>query len=155
MSLAIAHLRLHNPAHEPDKCARLYHDTIASTPYAGQIIAGAQATAWQQGKILLLVNAEGDTTLEQAAVETMLERQVEGIIYATMYHREVTPPPNIQAAPAVLLDRFAADRSLPSVVPDDRCGGYRATEILIERGHRRIGYINQIDDRARTQRMED
>ena len=130
-------------------------DTITSTPWAGQITAGAQATAWQHGKILLLVNTEGDAALQDAAVESMLERQVEGIIYATMYHREVTPPPNIQAVPTVLLDCFAADRSLPSVVPDDRCGGYRATEILIERGHRRIGYLNQIDPIvARTQRME-
>ena len=41
------------------------------------------------------------------------------------------------------------------MVPDDRSGGYRATEILIERGHRRIGYLNQIDPIvARTQRME-
>jgi len=130
-------------------------DTIASTPYAGQITRGAQATAWQYGKILLLVNSEGDVTLENAAVETMLDRQVEGIIYATMYHRAVTPPASIKAVPSVLLDCFDVEHALPSVVPDDRRGGYRATEILIERGHRRIGYLNQEDPIvARTLRME-
>ncbi len=35
-----------------------------------------------------------------------------------------------------------ADHSLPSVVPDERFGGLQATEYLINKGHRRIGLIN-------------
>jgi LacI family transcriptional regulator len=72
----------------------------------------------------------------------LLERQAEGVIYATMYHRAVELPPSLKELPAVLLDCYVEDRSLPSVVPDETTGGYHATQYLIEKGHRRIAYIN-------------
>ena len=120
-------------------------DLIATTPHAGQIIRGAQETAWHGGKILFLVNTEGDPQLERTAVDTMLDRQVDGIIYATMYHRRATLPENIYQAPTVLLDCFVDDGSLPSVVPDEYEGGYQATKVLLERGHRRVGFINHVE----------
>ena len=117
-------------------------DEVATSPFAGDIIRGAQERAWEEEKLLLLVNTGGNQTMKRAAVETLLQRQVEGIIYATMYHREVHPPDSVRQVPTVLLDCFVADASLPSVVPDEVGGGRRATELLLERGHRRIGFIN-------------
>lgn len=117
-------------------------DYIATTPFAGNIVKGAQDAAWEQGHILLMVNTGGKAEVEQTAVEVMLERQVEGIIYAAMYHREVTLPPNIRHTHCVLLDCFTADPAISSVVPDEIGGGYEATRILIEKGHRRIAFIN-------------
>ena len=101
-----------------------------------------QDTAWGEQKLLLLVNTGGNQAIKKAAVDMLLERQVEGIIYATMFHRAVTPPDNIREVPTVLLDCFVADRSLPSVVPDEVSGGKVATEVLINKGHQRIGFIN-------------
>lgn len=117
-------------------------DYIATTPFAGNVISGAQDVAWQYDHILLLVNTNGDPALEEAAVEMMLAREVEGIIYATMWHRPVTPPKNILETNVALLDCYVEDRSLPSVVPDEVRGGYEATERLLQNGHRRIGFIN-------------
>ena len=62
-----------------------------------------------------------------------------------MYHREVHPPEGVRQVPTVLLDCYVADASLPSVVPDEVDGGRRATEVLLARGHRRIGFINNND----------
>ncbi len=121
-------------------------DEVATTPYAGQMIQGAQDAAWEQDNLLLLVNTGADARLEEAAIETLLERQVEGIIYAAMYHRSVSPPSIIHEVPTVLLDCFIPDRSLPSVTPDEVQGGYTATETLIKAGHRRIAFINNKDD---------
>ena len=120
-------------------------DHIAITPYAGRIIEGAQDAAWQNGKILLLVNTKGDAQMEGAASEMLLERQVEGIIYATMYHHGVKVPQALKNTPLVLLDCYSEDRSLPSVVPDEEKGGYTATKALLAKGHRRIGFVNNID----------
>lgn len=117
-------------------------DDVATTPYAGRIIQGAQDLAWDNGNIILLVNTGNNQEMKQAAVDVMLERQVDGIIYATMYHREVHPPDTIRKVPAVLLDCFVADASLPSIVPDEVLGAQHATEHLLARGHRRIGFIN-------------
>ncbi|HYN86924.1 MAG TPA: LacI family DNA-binding transcriptional regulator, partial [Ardenticatenaceae bacterium] len=101
-------------------------DEVASSPFSGQIIAGAQATASDYEKVLLLVNTGGNPDLKETAVETLLERQVDGIIYATMYHRVAQPPAALREAPAVLLDCYVEDRSLPSVVPDEAQGARTA-----------------------------
>ena len=120
-------------------------DEVATTPYAGRIILGAQERAWKHNYLLLLVNTAGNQEMKQAGIDMMLERQVDGIIYATMYHREANPPDVLHQVPTVLLDCYAKDRSLPSVVPDEVDGGQGATEYLLAKGHRRIGFINNVD----------
>ena len=117
-------------------------DEIATTPYAGEVIQGAQDVAWSHEKLILLINTGKDKRMKKAAVNALLERQVDGIIYATMYHREVSPPDILWEVPAVLVDCFVADGSLPSVVPDEFGGGYVATQRIIQAGHTRIGFIN-------------
>ena len=123
----------------------LISDEIVTTPYAGNIIQGAQDAAWASGKMLLMINTSYNTEIERGAAEMMLERQVEGIIYATMYHRPVQVPPTLSQVPLVLLDCYTKDRSLPSVVPDEVQGGRTATDVLLSKGHRRVGFINNVD----------
>ncbi|MBA3823528.1 MAG: LacI family DNA-binding transcriptional regulator [Ktedonobacterales bacterium] len=120
----------------------LISDEIATTPFAGKIIKGAQDYAWEQGKILMIINTDGDADIAAAAITLLLERRVDGIIYAAMHHQEVLLPTTLRETPAILLDCFVADRSLPSVTPDESGGGYTATQTLSAHGHRRIGFIN-------------
>jgi LacI family transcriptional regulator len=117
-------------------------DGVASQPYAGDIIKGAQQEAWKHGKLLFVVNTDGDRRIEEKAITMMLERRVEGFIYAAWYHREVNLPPLIQEAKTVLVDCFVGDRSLPSVVPDEFRGGYEATQTLLSYGHERVGFLS-------------
>jgi LacI family transcriptional regulator len=117
-------------------------DEVATTPYAGQIILGAQETAWQQERILLVVNVGRDPALLDEVIETFLEREVEGIIYAAMYHRPVELPEKITTVPVALANCYSTHPALPSAVPDEYGGGRTAVEALLERGHRRIGFIN-------------
>ncbi len=120
-------------------------DEIAITPHAGKTIEGAQDVAWENNQILVLVNTKSNRQIEETAVEMLLERQVEGILYATMYHRPVRVPDALREVPTVLLDCFVEDGSFPSVVPDEFNGGRTATEHLLKKGHRRIGYLNNVD----------
>lgn len=122
----------------------LISDEIATSSHAGKIIQGAQDTAWNHNIMLFVINTGNNNDIERTAIDMMLERQVEGLIYATMYHREVSRPPAVAHVPIVLLDCYVADRSLPSVVPDEVQGGRTATELLLQKGHRRIGLINEI-----------
>jgi len=121
-------------------------DVIATTPHAGHMIQGAQDFAWAHNNLLLLINTGGNQDMKTAAVNMLLERQVDGIIYATMYHRQANPPATIKDVPAVLLDCYCENKSMPSVIPDEVLGGYEATKTLIEKGHSRIGFINNSDD---------
>ena len=117
-------------------------DETAVMPHAGGMIAGAHQVAWEAGKVLIIVNTGGDPVVADAAVEIMLERRVEGIIYVADHHMLVDPPAALKEVPSVLLDCFCADQSLPSVVPDEVQGGRSATDLLVSKGHRRIGMIN-------------
>ncbi|MCB0065062.1 MAG: LacI family DNA-binding transcriptional regulator [Caldilineaceae bacterium] len=121
-------------------------DEIATTPYAVNVIRGAQDAAHAQGKVLLLVNTNGNAAVLMQAIETLLERQVEGIIYAAMYHQPVTLPSNIREINTVLVDCYTEARDLPSVVPDEVQGGYDAVSRLIRQGHCRIGFANAAVD---------
>jgi LacI family transcriptional regulator len=125
----------------------LITDEIAITPYAIDIIKGAFEEAWKHHKLLLIVNTERDLEIERDAMEMILERQIEGIIYATMPHLSIKPPENIYKIPTVLLNCYVEDLSLPSVVPDEVKGGYTATKMLIDKGHHRIGFINNAEIR--------
>ena len=121
-------------------------DLIATTPYASFMIQGAQDLAWQHNNIILLVNTGGNQEMKDASVNIMLDRQVDGIIYGTMYHREVHPPKDLRKIPTVLLDCFTVDHSYPSVVPDEVTGGREATLHLLQKGHRRIGFLIDTGD---------
>jgi LacI family transcriptional regulator len=124
----------------------LMTDDIATTPFGVDIIRGAQNAALAHKKMLLLFDTEGNDEVEQTAFETLRGWDIEGLIYATSHHRVVEPSIDLHSVPAVLVNCFAPDRSLPSVVPDEVQGGYAATEALLKRGHRRIGFINGIPD---------
>ncbi|HZJ48082.1 MAG TPA: LacI family DNA-binding transcriptional regulator [Acidimicrobiia bacterium] len=120
----------------------LVADAIATTPFAGQIIHGAQDEAWKHGYVLLVANTDGNAEAENEAIAMMLEHQVHGILYSTWYHREIAVPEALHLTDAVLVNCFANGSGLPAVVPDEEQGGRSATEALLTVGHRRIAFIN-------------
>jgi len=115
---------------------------IATSPFAGDVIRGAQDEAWRTAKLLMIISSEGNSTLEAAAFEMMLERRVEGLLYATAWHHSVTLPPIVSEVPTVLVNCFDRDGVIPSFVPDEIQGGYTATKRLLAAGHHRIAFIN-------------
>ncbi|HCT76621.1 MAG TPA: LacI family transcriptional regulator [Micromonosporaceae bacterium] len=119
----------------------LVSDEIATTPFAGRMIQGAQDAAWRSGYLLLLVNTGGDESLERHAIEALRQRQVDGVIYATMYHRHVTVPEQLNGGWVVFLDAIPMGSDQPCVVPDERGGAFAAVTELTRHGHRRIGFI--------------
>jgi len=121
-------------------------DHIATTPFAGKIILGAQAAAAEQGLLLLVLNTGGDRDLESTEIELLLQRQVDGVLYAAMSHRVLPVPDRLREVPTVLLDALPDDLSVPSVVPDEVGGGYSAVRELIDHGHRRIAFATNTED---------
>jgi LacI family transcriptional regulator len=124
----------------------LVSDEIATTPFAVQIIRGAQEMASKHGWLLIVVNTGIDAQLEATEIEALRQRQVDGFLYARMFNGDVSVPAALAGAPTVLLDATSQDTSLSSVVPDEFEGGRTATKVLIEHGHTRIGFINNSDD---------
>lgn len=142
-SLVARHMRT-----QKSKMIGFLTDEVATTPYAGDIIKGAEEAAWKHDYTMLVMSAGHENHRVDAAVDAMLEREVEGIIYAAMYHRPVKLPENIFSVPVVLANCYDPQSRVPAVVPNEELGGYQATEALLKNGHRRIGFINiyQVND---------
>jgi LacI family transcriptional regulator len=117
-------------------------DEVASAPFAGGLLKGAQQLAWETGNIILSVDTFRDARLEAAAIDMMMSYRVQGVVYASMYHRSVDLPEALADIPTVVVN--AQDRAgrVPSVFPDEERGGFEATRQLVEAGHRRIAMIN-------------
>ena len=121
----------------------LLSDQVATIPFAGEMLAGAQVAAWEEGFLLLLIDTAGDRELERPATVALLQRHVEGLIFASKFHREMELPRVSTPIPVVLLDGRPKDpdAAIDWVVPDETGGAYTATRHLIEAGHRRIAFL--------------
>ena len=102
-------------------------DEIAVEPFAGQVIAGAHDEAWSQGSMLLVVNTMRSRAVIEAAVEDLLDRQVDAIIFASAGTRRVTLPAAVMRVPTVLVSCYTAGNTIPCVLPDEVAGGRAAT----------------------------
>lgn len=117
---------------------------IATTPYAGRMLAGAQDVAREAGNLMLLVDTGDDRAVEQEAISALTAHQVDAMIYACMWHRIVPVPAGLPRDTVFLDCRPDAD-GFRSVVPDDRAGGAAATRELIRAGHTRIAFVDTTD----------
>jgi LacI family transcriptional regulator len=117
-------------------------DIVATTPFAGNLIKGALEAARDRGYLLLIAETEGDTSLEQELLEAMVDRQVDGLVYATMYTRKAAVPKLLRSRPAVLLNAVPSRPApLDSVLPDEVGGGRTAAKALLDAGHREGIYL--------------
>jgi LacI family transcriptional regulator len=148
-------VHLHNLNYVPNHAARLMRggqssvyglmtDAVATTPYSVDIVRGAQAALKEQNQTLLIADSNGDAAQETEFWRMFRAQRVNGVIYASMFHR-----PHDVGHPAfsdsiVLANCYASKTDRPSLVPDDEGGGYAQAEYLLKRGHRRIGLLTLI-----------
>lgn len=112
-------------------------DTIATTRLAGDMIKGALEAARDRGFMLFIGETEGDAELESLLLQAMHDRQVDGLVLASMFTRTIKVPKTVTATPAVLLNALPKQPApLPAVLPDEVEAGRRAARILLEAGHR-------------------
>jgi len=104
------------------------------------IVQGAQRVLDEHQLTVLISDTGGDERRVPALVQTLLEHRVEGILYVAAYHQRVTFP-ETQARGRLMLVNCFDEAGTPALLPDDVDGQYQLTRGLIERGHRRIGFI--------------
>ncbi|NEM91045.1 LacI family DNA-binding transcriptional regulator [Galbitalea soli] len=117
-------------------------DEIATTPFAGRIVLGAQDAAAERGLLLMLVNSNRDDRVEAQQIDSLLDQQVDAFVYARMSHGLVSLPAKLAGLPTVVVDAENPDGGAPWVVPDEVGIGRTATERLLAAGHRRIVHIS-------------
>ncbi|GAA5183520.1 LacI family DNA-binding transcriptional regulator [Rugosimonospora acidiphila] len=114
----------------------LVSDTIATEAFAGELIRGSLSTALAHQHLLFIGETGGDDTVEMQLVQDMLDRGVDGFIFASMCTRPARPPASLRGHRLVLLNCLADDHRIPAVLPDERDAGRIAARTLLEAGHR-------------------
>ncbi len=117
-------------------------DGIVLSPFAGEMIHGAQDAAWRQGYLLMIVETGHDPRLVREAVTRFAERRVRRIIYAPVGHQQVDLPSELADADPVLVNCFDPARSLSAFVPDEDGGARLAAQTLLAIRRAPVGFIN-------------
>ena len=104
-------------------------EEIATTPHAGRIILGAEETARARGYRIMIINSTSTSSQDsrESDVADLLDRQVDGILYATMYHRKRRLPPNLSDSRLSWWTPKTSATTVSSVIPDEvrRCRARR------------------------------
>lgn len=116
-------------------------DDIATTPYAGRLILGAQDAARALGYMLLTVNSNGSEESRASEIDGLKQYGVDGFLFACMYNRFTHLPEGLKESPTVIVDAAERDGAAPSIRPDEEAIGRTATARLLDAGCRRIAFI--------------
>lgn len=110
-----------------------------SNPYYAMVLRGIEDAAGRSRRAVILCNTDRRRDKQQAYLQTLLERRVDGLIVTggTFTREDVA---RVRAMPpVVLIGRH--DAPFPSVRVDNVGAGVAATRHLIELGHRRIACL--------------
>ncbi len=120
-------------------------DIVATTRFASGLIKGALGAAEAAGHVMMVLETGGEPKREAEAIGAVLDRQVDGIVFATMRARELFLPDIRIESPVVMLN--ATNKRFPhAVLPDEYGGGRAAVDVLIQAGFReRIALLGQND----------
>ena len=109
-----------------------------TTPFFAQLTYAIEHMAFQHGYKVLICNSEIDPEIESSYIQMLNRNQVAGIIMASQNVNTETY--QSVASPLVLIERSFSSQ-FSSVVSDNYGGGILATELLIQKGCKRLGHI--------------
>lgn len=112
------------------------------SPFTPPIIRGIQDFLTEHDYLSLIVNTDFNPELEQGAVDNLLSRPVDGIIFVEFTHLADIDDLIQTRKPYVFVHRLFGRQVCNSIVPDDFYNARLVVEHLIRLGHRRIGYIH-------------
>jgi len=112
-----------------------------SSGFFVDVLRGIEDAARSVGYSVLLCNSDDDVEQEQRHLRALLSRRVDGILLASTDLYSIADTQLRSGTPIVLFDRVPPAYRGPAVVVDNVDAAYRATQHLIELGHRDIAFI--------------
>ncbi|MDW8101168.1 MAG: LacI family DNA-binding transcriptional regulator [Anaerolineae bacterium] len=118
-------------------------------PFFAELARGIEDYGFEAGYNVILCNSDRNTSKEQAYLDMLISKRVDGVIYMTAdVNRERLQPLLDHKIPVVTFDRDY--EGIDAVLLDNLYGGYEATRHLIELGHHRIACISGPDPMTRS-----
>lgn len=134
-------------------------DEISTSPWAGRMIRAASQEAAARGYMVMTADLSLRGSSVDDAMRMLAERQVDGLVHATMGRSALASSVTTYGLPLVLLNCALASGedgapAVPAVVPDDRGGAARAVRRLLDVGHRDIVMLTGDDSQEATRERE-
>lgn len=118
-------------------------DEVTITRYASALIRGLLEGAEARDHTVLIAESGRRPERIANAVDMMLDRSADGIIFGLMGAKLIDVP-TISDVPVMIVNgRSSAGH--PCVLPDEFQAGYEAVRHLLDRGHQRIALIGRSD----------
>ncbi|MFC6357167.1 LacI family DNA-binding transcriptional regulator [Luethyella okanaganae] len=113
----------------------LVSDFIGTTSFANSMVRGVLESLHDADALLYTVDTQGESSLESRLLLSLINRDVDGIIYGSMFTRTVAVPALLRNAPFVLLNCVSDDSDTTAVIPDEVAAGATAATALLSAGH--------------------
>lgn len=110
-----------------------------SHPFFAELTSYIESYAYEAGYKVLICNSYQDMAKEKDYVEMLKRNQVDGIIMGS--HTIDTSDYLSPSFPIVALDRYLSN-NIPFVTSDNYNGGFLATNLLIDKGCKKIAHIS-------------
>jgi LacI family transcriptional regulator len=120
-----------------------------SDPFFAQVVHAVEAEAKSRHTGVIVTSIGNDASHEQEAVESLLKRQILGLITCPLGPDQSYLRAWQGQTAIVFIDRLPGKLVADSVIEDDLGGGQEATSHLLRQGHRRIAFVGD-DYRFRT-----
>jgi len=108
-------------------------------PFFAELTSGIEYYAYENGYKILICNSYGDSVKEKDYIDMLKRNQVDGIIMGS-HTLEISDYLNL-GRPIVSIDRCLSD-NIPYIASDNYNGGVLATNLLIERGCKKLAHIS-------------
>jgi LacI family transcriptional regulator len=117
------------------------------SPFSATTVQGIQDGLRNAGYSISIAYSNRDQALAIEAINSFYSRQVDGIVILNSWlHTYNDPILSMQDRPFVFVNRVFNNCLQNCVGPGDRYGAQLATQHLVSLGHRRIGYINGVEN---------
>ena len=125
-----------------------------ANPFFGTVASGVEKTIRTRSLTLVIASSEEDPQRERSVVTTLLERQVAALIVVPSAGSEYSylRAERRHGLPLVFLDRPPTKLAADAVLTANFDGAVQAVSHLIERGHRRVGFIGDVPTTLYTRR---
>jgi LacI family transcriptional regulator len=111
-------------------------------PFYSGIARAVEEVARRHGHVVIIANSDEDPAAERAAVGTLLERRVGGLLIVPAGRDHAYLKEEVRlGTPVVFIDRPADSIEADEILLDNGGGARQATEHLLAHGHRRIGLV--------------
>ncbi|CAM2910476.1 LacI family DNA-binding transcriptional regulator [Hathewaya histolytica] len=116
-----------------------------TNPFFPEIERGIEDMATTLGYNIILCNTDYDKEREKKYLKLLIERQVDGIIYALSVERknyESIDTLDKRGIPFVVFDKYVKNKDVPYIYTENEEAIYNMVKYVTEKGHKNIAYIS-------------